>query len=84
MTLSMKRKIDVNVFIYIRTYLYLQSELIWGKKPSQNKTETNKTRTPILNEKFAHLYQKSEIVETEFDLYHEELNFHNYSLLNTV
>lgn len=63
MTLLTKRKIDVYVFIYIRTCVYLQSELIWEKKKQTNH------RTPTFYKKFAHQYQKSEIVETIFDLY---------------
>lgn len=62
MTLLTKRKIDVYVFIYIRTCVYLQSELIWEKKETKH-------RTPTFYKKFAHQYQKSEIVETIFDLY---------------
>lgn len=63
MTLLTKRKIHVNVFINIRTCVYLQSELIWKKK------KQTKYRTPMFYKKFAHQYQKSEIVETVFDLY---------------
>lgn len=58
------------MFLFTSGRVYTYNLNYFGKKKKQTKH-----RTPTFYKKFAHQYQKSEIVETIFDLYMKNKTF---------